>query len=239
MRHLKKRALLPVIAVLGTMSMNPAQAAFDISVEAAGVLNSTASFSSSGVETFDSLSTGNGQTFTSTFGGTGISGTFSGVNIVPANQYGGAGGTGNYATDGAGSFTVTLGSAVTYFGLWISALNSTNNLSFYSNGVLVEQFTPIDLINLVSGQPAYYGNPSGTYAGQDGSEPFAFTNFYDTTGTFNQIVVSGFGFESDNYTVGTFTAQAGTTVGAPEPISIALLGTGLAGLGIAKRRKSR
>ena len=241
MRTFTKQAWLPLIAILGTV--HGAQAAFNISVEAPGVLNSTATFDTYGIETFDSNTTGSNQTFSPAFSGTGITGTFSGVNVVAANQYGGAGGTGNYVSPGSSnSFSMTLDSNVTYFGLWISALDGTNDLTFFNGGTLVKTFTPSDLLALVSGNHAYYGNPSGTFVGQDSGEPFAFVNFYDIGGTFNKVVVTSGGYESDNYTVGTFTSQSGTAVGpttdAPEPISLALLGTGLAGLGLAKRRKS-
>ncbi|MBC7634769.1 MAG: hypothetical protein H7251_04120, partial [Acetobacteraceae bacterium] len=122
--------LLPVGLVLGAVTMQAAQAGFNVTVEAPGVLNSTASFSSSGVETFDSQ--GTSASFTSIFGGSGITGTFNNAAISPANEYGGAGGFGNYVVDANGTFTMTVDSAITYFGLWISALNSTNDLDFYS-----------------------------------------------------------------------------------------------------------
>src|SRR5277367_4779679 len=74
---------------------------FLLTYEAPGVQNSTATFSVSGVETFDSLATGNDAPFTTDFGtGGAITGTYSGpdgVQINNADQYGGAGGVGKYA----------------------------------------------------------------------------------------------------------------------------------------------
>lgn len=233
-----KLPLLSVAAatfLLAALAPGQAQATFSVSVEDPGVLNSTALFSSYGVETFDSRVSGS---FSSVFGGTGITGSFTNTTILPASQYGGAGGTGNYISDANGSFTVKINSPINYFGLWISALNSTNYLKFYSNNILVNSFNPKDLEAKIGSNPSYYGNPNSQFHGQDSSEIFAFVNFYDTGSTFDEIDVSGTGYESDNYTVGTFTSQTGTLIGVPEPISVALFGAGLAGIGFVKRRKS-
>lgn len=72
---------------------------FTVSLESEkpGIQNSQSKFAAVGIETFDALHDRNGQNFVSDFGGSVFSGTYSGVDIKSADQYGGAGGTGKYA----------------------------------------------------------------------------------------------------------------------------------------------
>lgn len=200
---------------------------FDLNYEAAGVENSTASFSSVGVETFNEQSVGMHSSISTNFGNTGISGTYSGPNgvqINAADQYGGAGGTGNYAVAFQNDpYSLTLNKQVNYFGYWLSALDPGNTVTFYNNGVQVGQVTPSMITPSLNS--SYYGNPNANFKGQDSGEPFAFVNFYDTTGSFNQIKFSeaptfGGGYESDNHTVGVFTkmSSASAVVEAPLPL---------------------
>lgn len=220
---------------------------FNITGEAPGVQNSTASFATFGVETFNSY-TASGpdglggllpQNLTSNFGGgvSGLSASIDNITLLPPDIYGGAGGTGLYASDAAGSITVTLNQPVTYFGLWVSAMNDGNVISIYNGDTLLTSFDTAGMAALIGSDPAYFGNPNIPGPGNDPSEPFAFVNFFDETGSFDKIVIGSDGtFESDNYTVGTFTAESGTSV-IPEPASIALLGAGFASFGMLRRRR--
>jgi hypothetical protein len=229
--------------VLGAICVaQPASAdIFFVSAEAPGVQNSTATFSASGVETFDGRGSGT-QTFTSAFnnGVAGLTGVFSGVTVSSANQYGGAGGTGNYATDNNASYTVTLSQNVTYFGLWISAMNGGNVVTISNNGTQLTTFDTTSMATLIGSNSAYIGNPTAAFLHQAAGEPFAFVNFFDQTGSFNRITISGPGFESDNFTVGNFTSSSGTgvsgTADIPEPASLPLLVAGLLGIAILRRR---
>ena len=172
-----------------------------------------------------------------------ITGVYSGAFTLSNNyQYGGAGGTGHYATVTNNTYTLTLSTSgsvpgVNYFGLWFSALDAGNELQFYNGSTLVYTFTPALFSSLVGACPnasnAFCGNPNN---GQDTGEQFAFLNFYDTTGYFDKIVFTETGtagFESDNHTVGYMNPvdPTGTVIGAtPEPGSMVLLLTGLLAL---------
>ncbi len=245
--------------------------------EAAGVQNTTATFSVGGVENFETYSTYNGtqdvstaitpgsnsyngaqatyHDFTTDFGTNGaILGTYTHVDVIPADQYGGAGGTGSYAVsfgDTRGEpYTLTFNTPVNYFGYWLSALDPGNTASFYgSNGALLFTFNASDVISAInsSANPGeYYGNPNSAFRGQDGGEPYVFLNFFDTTGDFTKVVFSevnngGAGYESDNHTVGDYlTMGQGTVVPlspAPEPATWSLMMAGVFGLGLALRRR--
>jgi hypothetical protein len=70
----------------------------------------------------------------------------------------------------------------------------------------------------VAGQPAYFGNPNPAFQGQNSGQPHAFINFYDTTGTFDEVDFTQNmigGYESDNHTVGFFTRSE-----ASRPLSL-------------------
>ncbi len=208
-------------------------------------------------ETFSYVSPGTASSYTSNFSsGTGVASAYTGVyspiQVNAADQYGGAGGTGNYDVVFGTSNTLTIannqtGGGVNYFGLYISALDAGNELQFYNGNTLVYTFTSQNLISALgscanghSGN-AYCGNPSDWYA--DSGELFAFVNFTDTGGTFNKIVFTqngGGGFETDNHTVAYNSALV--TTGVPEPAGIAVMGVGLLALLLARaafRRRFR
>lgn len=212
--------------------------------EAPGVQNTTATFSGGvGVETFESRTPGFGG-FTSTFGGSPYTGTYSyGARIDNANQYGSAGGSGQHAVTFTNEgYSITLDQKVSYFGYWLSALDGGNNVKFYNDGVLVGSLTPANVLASIGGNSAYFGNPNAPFLGQNHGEPYAFVNFYDTDGSFNKIVFNenplGGGYESDNHTVGIYKDIGGTPV-VPEPSTYAMMLLGLAGLGAVARRRTR
>ena len=178
-----------------------------------------------------------------------IAGTYSGgITISNTYEWGGAGGAGYYPTVSNSSYTLTLTTSgglpgVNYFGMWLSALDSANELQFYEGSVLLYTFTPTMFVSLVGPCPnasnAFCGNPNNQ---EDANEQFAFLNFYDETGYFNKIVFSesdSSGLESDNQTVGYMNpvVPTGTPIAAtPEPASFVLLLIGvLALLGVMRR----
>lgn len=243
---IKTRILAPaLLAVSLTTISTTAAAAFVVTYEEAGVTGTTASFKPGsnakgeeivGVERFDSLSTGVHGVHVSNFGNDdlGIIGTYRGVNIQAADQYGGASGRGNYAVSGinaTSSYSISFNQDLTYFGFWLSALDGGNQLSFFSSGTEVFSFSANDVFGLVSGKPGYHGNPNEGFRGQNRGEPYVFLNFFADDGfSFDEIVfrqtTPGAGYESDNHTVGIWKEQSGTMVPSsqvPEPGSLLLL----------------
>lgn len=166
------------------------------------------------------------------FDGSSAIGNYSTVGIQLANQYGGAGGRGNYFTVAAPfsstSSTLSFTTPQRYFGFWLSALDRNNQLSFYSGSALLSSFSAQDVLNFINRQPdaqKYLGNPNSNFLGQDGPEPFAYLNFFaspeNPTVTFDRIVFSnskttGTGFEADNFTIATsYSSTSGKAVAVP------------------------
>lgn len=226
--------------------LGPRVEALDAGNAAAGV------FSALGVERFDARPvTGSSAGFSTDFGTSGIiTGTYSGTfGINAADQYGGAGGSGRYAVtfDQGAGYTLRLGHdasipGINYFGMALSALDAGNTLDFYRGGSLVYSYTAADLIKTLGACPgSYCGNP--TSPAQNANEQYAFINFFDQSGTFDQVTfrqAAGFGggYESDNHTVGYRTTNAvfGRGIPVAEPAGLGLVAVGLAGVAMLRRR---
>jgi hypothetical protein len=209
-----------------------------------------------GIETFESQPMGSGG-FSTNFGTGGlITGTYAGDPVIAgANLYGSAGGVGNQidALHGTGGYTLSLATAgipgVNYFGFWLSALDDGNELAFYRSGVEVGTYDPSQLIAALgscSGSNSYCGNPNANFLGQEANQPYAFINFVDTDGLFDEIAFTEApgalgNYESDNHTVAycsnASSCITGNSLNVPEPLTLSLFGVGLVGLVAMRRRK--
>ena len=162
-------------------------------------------------------------------------GTYTGGSANPASLFGGAGGTGFFLQNGP--TTLTLNSPQFYFGMWWSAGDAANLLEFYDGATLVGSFNVGSIIPFLS--PAYYGNPTPNFLGQDSAEPFAYLNFTATgTTQITRVVFGGGNFESDNHSVidQRITPPGTDPTSVPDGGStLALAGMALLGLAGMKR----
>ncbi|BAY20825.1 hypothetical protein NIES2100_05690 [Calothrix sp. NIES-2100] len=250
-----------VVLSLAAVTRPAMAASFVVSIEDAKVVNANlGNLTQAKVQTFDSQGTTNySATGFEWKDGTTKIGTYTNTQIRTADQYGGAGANSQYnnknqyfdvdasrSGNGQTVSTLKLEQAQSYFGLWWSAGDATNVLKFLSKGQVVQTITTADVKNYISKLGTnsstttnpYYGNPTSAFQGQDSGEPFAFINFYDVDGTFDQVEFTNAvnsngtssGFESDNHTVATgYTKYSGTIV-TVVPESSSLLGVLAIGL---------
>ncbi|MEH2309166.1 Npun_F0296 family exosortase-dependent surface protein [Nostoc sp.] len=228
-----------VVLSLATVSRPVMAASFAVSIENAGVQNAQLSnLVNANVQTFDAQTQGYSATgFQWNNGATNI-GSYQNTLVMNAEQYGGAGGTDKYfdvdtnrSGNGQKVSTLNLTTPQSYFGLWWSAGDASNVLTFLSQGQVVYTMTTADVVNYIAKLPnkdSYYGNPNSAFLNQDKGEPFAFINFYDVGGTFDQVQftnIGGTGFESDNHTVASsYKSITGNIVTQAVPESSSLLG---------------
>ncbi|MEH2419204.1 Npun_F0296 family exosortase-dependent surface protein [Nostoc sp.] len=223
-----------VVLSLATFTRPVMATSFTVSIENAGVQNAQLSnLVNAHVQNFDGQTQGYTTGFQSNDGTTNV-GSYKNTLIQNADQYGGAGGTGKYFDvnaniSGQTLSTLNLTTAQSYFGLWWSAGDANNVLTFLSQGKVVQTITTADVVSYIgklANKASYYGNPNSPT--QNTGEPYAFINFYDVAGTFDQVQftnIGGTGFESDNHTVATgYKSIVGDVVTKAVPESSSLLG---------------
>ncbi len=223
-----------VITATAFMSLGSLEAragSLEVYVEAPGIQTSQATGPGVTISTegFDGIPTGLNMSLATAVGQVTAPGDFW---ITQANQWGGAGGTGNYFTFGgftySGPVSLALNGPQAYFGLWWSAADANNNLALYDPaGKLLGSFDTQYVLQALSRLPVgsqYFGNPNN---GQDWWEPFFYISFVATGGeSISQVVLSNSYstesfFESDNWSVSAVapTGGLGTLISVPEPSS--------------------
>jgi hypothetical protein len=225
-----------VVLSLATVSHPVMAASFSVTIENAGVQNANLSnLVNAHVDTFDGETQGYSATGFQWNEGSINIGSYQNTLVMNADQYGGAGGKDKYfdvdtnrSGNGQKVSTLNLKTPQSYFGLWWSAGDANNVMTFLSQGQTVFSMTTADVVSYIAKLPnksSYYGNPNSTFKNQNTGEPYAFINIYDVGGTFDQIQftnVGGTGFESDNHTIATgyksITGDVVTTV--PESSSV-------------------
>jgi hypothetical protein len=232
---MQRIALATVSLLVANGIGTQAEAGLIVSVDAPGVQASTVAGVTT--ETFNEFSPGVYSNLNVAMGTiTAVGGQFA---IQAADQYGGAGGVGDYIAIGAQAAStapvlLTLSGPQAYFGIWVSAADQFNQISFYSGTQLVAAYdAPAGLADIAKLPDAsqYFGNPN---SGWNLGQPYGYLNFIGAGGTtFTSIVLANSGttatgFESDNWST---SAVAPTTIpgvilgGVPEPSTLVLAGT--------------
>lgn len=235
------------LAIVGTglaaLSAQPAFAGITFTLEGAGVQKTTLT-GDMVYEDFETMALGD-STNVSFANGIGLMDT---AKIEAANQYGGAGGSGNYLRGGS---TIAFNEAQSYMGFWWSAGDNTNSIELFGeDDASLGLYSTALVSDFIGALPqaerdAYRGNPNQQFLGQNSGEYYSYLNFFGTSGTkIKKVALNGVNFESDNF---AFSKTAKSTTGeilsgeatdVPEPTTVlGLLATAAVGMVSVRRRQ--
>jgi hypothetical protein len=263
--------------IVGVFCTQPVQA-FTLTVESPSSYAASSAVGTTQQVNFENLATGSNNGYNVNFvdatSGNTYKATYDNLQIYnygSSTQTAGAGYTGNFASNfttgapGGGTIVTTTNltftdqtqggasAGVKYFGLFISSLDTNNQLTVYNGSTIVAQFNISNIPAFLNNNSAYIGGPFNQYG--------AFFNFYaDGSEQFTRIQLAqlgGGGFENDNHTfrvpaalqrsgtgvnLGGLSTTGGSvqTVAEPSPLmSSLLLATAYIGLSLwSARRKS-